>query len=144
MDSRWNLRKFASFSIQKVAHPSGIKLQLSAKYQLCAIHTADTTDGESPSNPRKSIVSEKVHRLYSPHSVQVLCQTANLNMAVRGLHALSKVAGASRLRVSPPITAITHFVASISAMLERTAENSGQTARHDTKQMSLVTLIRLI
>ena len=34
----------------------------SAKYQLCAIHTADTIDGkvhqirESPSNPRKSIV----------------------------------------------------------------------------------------
>ena len=25
-----------------------------------------TTDGESPSNPRKSIVSEKVHRLYPP------------------------------------------------------------------------------
>ena len=36
--------------------------KLSAKYQFCAIHTADTIDGkvhrirESPSNPRKSIV----------------------------------------------------------------------------------------
>ena len=29
--------------------------KLSAKYHLCAIHTADTIDG-SPSNPRKSIV----------------------------------------------------------------------------------------
>ena len=28
---RWNLRKFASFSIQKVAHPSGINLQLAAE-----------------------------------------------------------------------------------------------------------------
>ena len=28
---RWNLRKFACFSIQKVAHPSGINLQLAAE-----------------------------------------------------------------------------------------------------------------
>ena len=27
---RWNLRKFASFIIQKVAHPSSINLQLSS------------------------------------------------------------------------------------------------------------------
>ena len=27
----WNLRKFASFSIQKVAHPSGINLQLAVE-----------------------------------------------------------------------------------------------------------------
>ena len=28
---RWNMRKFASLSIQKVAHPSGINLQLAAE-----------------------------------------------------------------------------------------------------------------
>ena len=27
----WNLRKFSSFSIQKVAHPSGINLQLAVE-----------------------------------------------------------------------------------------------------------------
>ena len=44
--------------------------QLSAKYQFCTVHTADIIDGESPSNPRKSIVSEKVHRLYPPRASQ--------------------------------------------------------------------------
>ena len=50
---RW---KFTSFSIQKVARPSGTTLQLAVNSRkFCAIRTADNTDGKS----RKSIVSEK-------------------------------------------------------------------------------------
>ena len=40
--------------------------QLSAKYQFCAIHTADTTDGKVTTRVLLSIESEKVHRLYLP------------------------------------------------------------------------------
>ena len=42
--------------------------KLSAKYQLCAIHTADNTDGKLTSVRRLSAVSEKVHRLDPPPS----------------------------------------------------------------------------
>ena len=40
--------------------------QLSAKYQFCAIHTADTTDGKVTTRASLSVESEKVHRLYMP------------------------------------------------------------------------------
>ena len=40
--------------------------QLSAKYQFCTIHTADTTDGKVTNQALLSIESEKVYRLYPP------------------------------------------------------------------------------
>ena len=42
------------------------KSKLSAKYQFCAIHTADNTDGKVTIVCRLSTVSEKVHRLDPP------------------------------------------------------------------------------
>ena len=61
--------------------------KLSAKYQLCAIHTADTIDGkvhrirESPSNPRKSIIYTRPRIGYS-----VL--TGGVVNRVRGIYVL--------------------------------------------------------
>ena len=41
--------------------------QSNIKYQFCAIHTADTTDGKVTNRALLSTESEKVHRLYLPH-----------------------------------------------------------------------------
>ena len=82
----WNLREFTRFSCQlqvssaRVSHfwdpetqwisitvhaacdPYSIG-KLCVKYQFCAIHTADNTDGKVTNVLRMSTVSEKVHRL---------------------------------------------------------------------------------
>ena len=47
--------------------------KLSAKYQFCAIHTADTTHGKVTNRALLSTESEKVHRLYLFINIIVLC-----------------------------------------------------------------------
>ena len=82
---RW---KFTSFSIHKVARSSGTNLQLaavherpcghypytisklSAKYQFCAIHTADNTDGNVTGGGKNFTAGRKLplHRYRICHS----------------------------------------------------------------------------
>ena len=45
--------------------------KLCAKYQLCAIHTADNTDGKS----RKSIVSEKIPSFRPVFKANIVLET---------------------------------------------------------------------
>ena len=68
--------------------------KLSAKYQFCAIHTADNTDGKvtiAANCPPMSIVSEKVHRLDPPVSVTVTYTVATPNFPI-GCNQLQSIA----------------------------------------------------